>query len=295
MTNENWVEAIKILRELIDIFPNSTPLLTNISLSLANTKSFDEAHQYIDQANKNEPLNVTTKYVKAYCFELEEKFDDAIDGYKKCLKINKEHKNSWIRIAVILRKQSKFDDALKIYKHIFSKILKDPNILTDMGITLYEKGEKSLMHVLNVLEPGIVTSSQKLFNAITKQPTPTGVVRETGDVIIGASTGLKPYNVDIRESLDYKISEFTRIRSDVFRAENFYKFDDIRARGGQVIVDEFINIQREAFRLQKDIYNAIQAAKEFERFKSAMLELFNTNLSNQPTALNNKQDKDQLL
>ena len=38
-----------------------------------------------------------------------------------------------------------------------------------------------------------------------------------------------------------------------------------------------------------------QAAKEFERFKSAMLELFNTNLSTQPTALNNEQDKDQLL
>ena len=38
-----------------------------------------------------------------------------------------------------------------------------------------------------------------------------------------------------------------------------------------------------------------QAANEFERFKSAMLELFNTNLSTQPTALNNDQDKDQLL
>ena len=30
-----------------------------------------------------------------------------------------------------------------------------------------------------------------------------------------------------------------------------------------MIVEEFIDIQREAFRLQKDIYNAIQAAKEF--------------------------------
>jgi hypothetical protein len=30
-----------------------------------------------------------------------------------------------------------------------------------------------------------------------------------------------------------------------------------------VIVEEFIDIQREAFRLQKDIYNAIQAAKQF--------------------------------
>jgi len=38
-----------------------------------------------------------------------------------------------------------------------------------------------------------------------------------------------------------------------------------------------------------------QAAREFERFKLAMLELFNTNLSTQPTALNNEQDKDQLL
>jgi protein MpaA len=38
-----------------------------------------------------------------------------------------------------------------------------------------------------------------------------------------------------------------------------------------------------------------QAAKEFERFKSAMLELFNTNLNTQPTALNNEQENDQLL
>ena len=162
MTEGNWIEAIKILRELIKIFPDSTPLLTNISLSLANTKSFDEAHQNIDQANKNEPLNVTTKYVKAYCFELEEKFDDAIDGYKKCLKINKEHKDSWIRIAIISRKQSKYDDALNIYKHIFSKIIKDPNILTDMGITLYEKGdlnkaEEILKRRLSIDENSIIT------------------------------------------------------------------------------------------------------------------------------------------
>ena len=125
------------------------------------------------------------------------------------------------------------------------------------------KFSKSFAHILRVLEPGIVTSSRKFKDAIIKQPTPTGVVRETGDVIIGAGTGLKPYNVDISEALDYKISEFTRIRSKVFEAEKFYKFTDVRARGGDVIVDEFIKIQKEAFRLQKDIYNAIQAAKEF--------------------------------
>ena len=61
-----------------------------------------------------------------------------------------------------------------------------------------------------------------------------------------------------------RVDENTISNQDMInKAEEFYKFTDIRARGGQVIVDEFINIQREAFRLQKDIYNAIQAAKEF--------------------------------
>ena len=129
--------------------------------------------------------------------------------------------------------------------------------------TIDERGRKSIAHLFKVLEPGIITSSRKLRDAITKQPSPTGIVRETKDVAIGASTGLKPYNVDITEALDYKISEFTRIRSDVFRAEKFYTYKDIQNRGGQVLVDEFVDIQREAFRLQKDIYNAIQAAKEF--------------------------------
>ena len=68
--------------------------------------------------------------------------------------------------------------------------------------------------------------------------------------------------LDILESLDYKISEFSRIRTDVFKGEKFYKFDDIYSRGGDVLMNEFIDIQREAFRLQKDIYNALEAAKE---------------------------------
>ena len=124
-----------------------------------------------------------------------------------------------------------------------------------------EKFEKRWKHVLRTLEPGIITSSRKLKNAFFKQPTPSGILRETGDVLVGASTGLKPFNVNIIEALDYKISEYASIRSNVFKGEKFYKFNDIYNRGGQVIVDEFIDIQREAFRQQKLIYDAIEAAR----------------------------------
>jgi hypothetical protein len=145
------------------------------------------------------------------------------------------------------------------------------NGVTKTGRVIYsetdepsEKFDKMLGYVLKTLEPGIITSSRKFKDAFTKQPTPGGIVRELEDVAIGASTGIKPFNVDILESLDFKISEFGKIRTDVFKAEKFYKFNELFRRGGDVLVEEFIDIQKEAFRLQKGIYDAIQAAKKLD-------------------------------
>ena len=137
-----------------------------------------------------------------------------------------------------------------------------------------EKFDKMFDYVIRVLEPGIITSSRKFYDAFIKQPTPSGVVREFGDVVVGASTGIKPFNVDILESLDYKISEFSKIRTDVYKAENFYNYKDLYKRGGDVLVEEFIDIQKEAFRLQKGIYDSIQAAKKFDLSDSDIRALF---------------------
>ena len=114
------------------------------------------------------------------------------------------------------------------------------------------------------LEPGAFTSFRKVKDAFFKQPSPSGTVREMSDVAIGASTGIKPFNVNILESLSYKISNYTRIRTNVYKAEKFYKFNELYRRGGDVLVEEFIDIQKEAFRLQKQVYNEIQAAKKFD-------------------------------
>ena len=125
-----------------------------------------------------------------------------------------------------------------------------------------DKFEKMFNYILRTLEPGIVTTSRKFKDAFTKQPTSSGVLRNQMDVTIGASTGLKPFDADIPNSLDYLISEYGRIRTNVFKAEKFYKFDKMYTRGGDVLVQEYIDINKEAYRLQKEIYNAIQAAKK---------------------------------
>jgi hypothetical protein len=123
-------------------------------------------------------------------------------------------------------------------------------------------------------EPGVVTSGRKLKDAIFKQPSASGQVKEVSDVVIGASTGIKPFAVDILEKLDYTITDYTRIRSNVFKAENFYKFKDLYRRGGDVLVEEFIAVQKEAFREQKKIYLEIQAAKQFDLSDSDIRKLF---------------------
>jgi hypothetical protein len=128
----------------------------------------------------------------------------------------------------------------------------------------WKKFTKSLKHIGDVIEPGIISTSQKVRDAITRQPSAYGTIKESSDVAIGASTGLKPYNVDILSSLDTVITDYSKIRSEVYTAEKFYTPLDIRSRTGDVLVDEFIDVQREAFRLQKEIYEAIQAAKKFD-------------------------------
>ena len=150
-----------------------------------------------------------------------------------------------------------------IYEAISGRKRSGGRIWSDSDTDI-EKIGKSIKHILKTIEPGLITSGRKTFNAIRNQPSAYGTVKETSDVAIGATTGLKPYNVDILSDLDRVITDYSKIRSEVYTAEKFYTPLDIRARTGQTLVDEFIDVQREAFRLQKEIYESIQAAKKFD-------------------------------
>ena len=150
-----------------------------------------------------------------------------------------------------------------IYEAISGRKKSGGSIWSDSDNDL-EKMNKSVRHIFRTIEPGLITSGRKVFNSITNQPSAYGTVKETSDIAIGASTGLKPYNIDILSDLDRVITDYTKIRREVYTAEKFYTPLDIRGRTGQVLVDEFIDVQREAFRLQKQVYNALQNAKRFD-------------------------------
>jgi len=141
---------------------------------------------------------------------------------------------------------------------------------TRTGSVIYSKTDeigdrimKVMEHVIRVNEPGIITSGKKIAIAAEDGFTRGGTSYDMQDLIIGLGTGVKPQNVDIEKSLDFTVSRYSNIRSDVYKGEKFYSTADIYNRGPDVLVSEFVDIQREAFQQQKEIYNAIQAAKKF--------------------------------
>ena len=152
---------------------------------------------------------------------------------------------------------------------------------TKTGSTIYGKTDdlddkirKVIAHTIAVNEPGIVSTGRKFKIAAEAGFTKGGTSYDMTDLMIGLGTGIKPQRVDISRSLDFVVSKYSRIRSDVYKGEKFYSTSNVYGRGPEQLTKEFIDIQREAFKEQKEVYNAVKAAKEFGLSTNDIRKLF---------------------
>ena len=122
------------------------------------------------------------------------------------------------------------------------------------------KAEKRWEHLYKALEPGAVTTLKQLYSAYTGTPY-KGRVYDEQDVLMGLATGIKPYDVDVNKTVDFLISDYTKIRSKAFDASVMYKTET--NNGNDEITDDFIRIQRNIWREQRRIYQAFKTAQKF--------------------------------
>jgi hypothetical protein len=120
------------------------------------------------------------------------------------------------------------------------------------------KNSKRFEHLYKTLEPGAVTTLKQLYSAYTGVPY-KGRVYDVQDVLMGLATGIKPYEVDVNKSIDFLISDYTKIRTKAWQASDMYDTDAY----GSEVVNDFIRIQRNIFREQQRIWRAFQTAKKF--------------------------------
>ena len=120
------------------------------------------------------------------------------------------------------------------------------------------KIEKSLAHAVKSLEPGAVSTGRQAYYGFRQRLSPTGAEYELQDVLFGLGTGVKPQVVDLRRSMEFKLGDLTKIRTEADDASKMYKFN----RSPDNIVEDYIDIQRNAFREQAKVYKALQAMQE---------------------------------
>jgi len=136
LKNNLWNDGLKIFNELNEIFPKNHGVLVNLSTCLLKSKHYKECHLILDELEKLSPLNVEVNYLRGSCYEHEKDLDRALESYKKCLRIDKEHFDSWVKCAYILRLKKDFSQSINVYKEILKKTQR-VDILIDLAITMH--------------------------------------------------------------------------------------------------------------------------------------------------------------
>lgn len=123
---------------------------------------------------------------------------------------------------------------------------------------LGDKFIKSLIHVLDGVKPGIVSSGQKIGDALSLDLTKGGKPVNLSDELLALFTGTRIIRIDVKKDLRYFTSTMNRLLRAVDETEKFYSVQNFAQKTPTDMVDTFNQMQQEAFRIQKDMYIRIK-------------------------------------
>ena len=139
---------------------------------------------------------------------------------------------------------------------------------TAEGVKIYsesddvgDKIQKSFMHLLNAVEPGLVSTGQKFIKGATEDLTKGGQPVNLKDEIIALLSGVRIINIDVLKSMEYKTGEFNRLMRAIDDTEKLYSPENYKSRGPEVILQEYNQMQLEGYKIQQDFYKMIVDAK----------------------------------
>jgi len=130
--------------------------------------------------------------------------------------------------------------------------------------SLSDKFDKSFAHIWKGIEPGALTSGRKVLKGLKGDVKKGGQEVSLRDELLALMAGIRIIDIDVKSSLSYKAGRFNQLMRAVDDAEKIYSPEDYINRGPAVIVKEFEQMQKEAFIIQKEMYNIIQDALKLD-------------------------------
>ena len=130
--------------------------------------------------------------------------------------------------------------------------------------SLSDKFDKAYEHILNGIEPGIMTSGEKVVKGMFSDVKKGGQPVSLKDELLALMAGIRIIDIDVGRSLSYKAGRMNELLRAVDDAEKIYSAADYMNRGPKVIAAEYEVMQQEAFRIQQEMYNIIQDASTLD-------------------------------
>jgi len=104
----------------------------------------------------------------------------------------------------------------------------------------------------------LITSGMKLKSAIEGDVSGAGQPMRIEDELMALFTGTRIIRIDVKKDLSWRTSSTNRLLRAVDETEKFYKAKGFIDRPPSVMVDEYDNMQDEAFKIQRDLYMVVQ-------------------------------------
>ncbi len=130
--------------------------------------------------------------------------------------------------------------------------------------SLSVKFTKAYDHIWQGIEPGVITSGEKVIKGMFSDVKKGGQPVSLRDELLALMAGIRIIDIDVSNSLSYKAGQFSALMRAVDDTEKIYSAVDYINRGPEVIEKEFEQMQEEAFIIQKDMYNIIQDALQLD-------------------------------
>ena len=130
--------------------------------------------------------------------------------------------------------------------------------------SLSVKFGKAYDHIWKGIEPGVATSGEKVIKGFFNDTKRGGQPVSLRDELLALMAGVRIIDIDIGSTLGYKAGRYNQLLRAVDDAEKIYSPENYMSRGPEVIAQEFDDMQAEAFRIQKDMYQIIQDALELD-------------------------------
>jgi hypothetical protein len=120
--------------------------------------------------------------------------------------------------------------------------------------SLPDKFAKSFAYVLDGVQPGVLVSADKIGGAFGKDLSRGGKPLNLKDELLALLAGTRIIRIDVKSDLKYAASNMNRLLRAVDENEKFYNVDNYRNNTPSELVQTYIDMQEEAFRIQKNMH-----------------------------------------